>query len=158
MQSASHIADQVLHAEQLYHRLVLVVGGPRSGKTRSVRAAASAAGWPVVNVNLQLCERLLEVPRRQRPIRAARIFGEIVEAQASPIVVLDNLEVVFDPELQLNPLSLLQGLARNVTLVVAWPGAYDGQTLVYAEPGHAEERKYVHPDALMVQLAPEESR
>jgi hypothetical protein len=156
--TATPIADEVLQAGRLYHRLVLVVGPPRSGKTRSLRAAADASGWPVVNVNLALCEKLLELPRRQRPIRAAQLLGELVEAQGAPVVALDNLEVVFDPELQLNPLSLLQGLSRNVTLVVAWPGAYEGEALSYAEPGHPEARKYPRPDCRIVALAAEDSR
>jgi hypothetical protein len=152
------IADQVQEAERLYHRLVLVVGPPGSGKTASLRAAAAAGGWPLLNVNLALCERLLELPRRQRPIRVARVLGDLIESQTAPVVALDNLEVVFDPELKLNPLSLLQGLSRNVTLVVSWPGSYDGETLFYAEPGHPEERKYPRPDCRVVALAPEDSR
>lgn len=133
-----------------YHRLVLVVGPPRSGKTSALREAAAAEKWPIVNLNLRLSERLLELTKRQRAISVTRLVGELVEVESGSICVLDNIELLFDPELAVDPLRLLQGLARARTIVVAWSGSFDGTTLTYATPGHPESKRYGQPDAIIV--------
>ena len=70
-------------------------------------------------------------------------------------MIMDNkLEMLFDAALALNPLQLLQSLSRNVTLVVAWSGAYADGKLIYAEAGHPEYWEYslAAQDALIFQL------
>ena len=136
----------------LYYRLVLMVGAPRSGKSRALRELRESRGWPLLNVNLALCERFLELTRKQRAIRLPRILAELIDALEGEVVLLDNLEVLFDPPLAQDPLRLLQGLARNRTVVAAWPGGYDGEVLTYAEPGHPEWRRYRAPEAMVVTM------
>jgi hypothetical protein len=66
------------------------------------------------------------------------------------VVMLDNIELLFAPELEQDPLRLLQRLSRNLTIVAAWPGTVDGGCLTYAEPGHPETRRYSSPQACIV--------
>ncbi len=85
---ADLIAEQVEQASKLYHRLVIVVGPPRSGKTSALRVLQHERGWPLVNINLALSERLLELSVKQRALRVARIVDDIVHAQAGDVVLL----------------------------------------------------------------------
>ena len=39
------------------------------------------------------------------------------------MILLDNMEVIFDVGLKQDPLRLLQGLSRNKTVVAAWNGS-----------------------------------
>ena len=59
-------------AATLYHRLVLVVGPARSGKTPLLQAAAAANGWPLINLNQRVSELPLELTQRQRALRVPR--------------------------------------------------------------------------------------
>ncbi len=86
-------------AALLYHRLVLVVGPPRSGKTTALQHLARIKGWPLLNVNLLLCERLLELTRKQRAVRVPKLLGAIVQEAGADVVLLDDLEVLFSTEL-----------------------------------------------------------
>ena len=144
------VLARVAEVGGLYHRLLLVVGPPRSGKTGALRDIAAAQGWPLLNVNLRLSELLLELTQKQRALRTARIIGDIVNATAGDVVLLDNIELLFGPDLAQDPLRLLQGLSRNRTVVAAWCGEFDGTTLTYAEPGHPEARRYARPEAIVV--------
>ena len=144
------ILSRVPEAAPLYYRLVLVVGPPRSGKTTALQGLASAKGWPLLNVNLLLCERLLELTSKQRTVRVPKLLGSIVQEAGTDVVLLDNLEVLFSPELAQDPLRLLQGLSRNRTIVATWTGAFADGRLTYAEPGHPEARGYHNPDAIVV--------
>jgi hypothetical protein len=55
-------------------------------------------------------------------------------------VLLDNLELLFDISLKLDPLRCLQDLARDKTIVAAWNGTVTAGHLTYATPDHPEYR------------------
>jgi hypothetical protein len=139
-------------AATLYHRLVLVVGPARSGKTRLLQAAATANGWPLVNLNQRVSELLLELTHRQRALRVPRLVGDVLGSTGADVVLVDNLELLFSPDLAQDPLRLLQGLSRNLTVVASWPGAMVGTQLTYAEPSHPEYRRYPELDTLWLSL------
>jgi hypothetical protein len=145
------IRRSIQAAEGMYHRLVLVVGETGSGKTGILRELAEEFGSSVINVNLALSSELLELTARQRSIRLPDILDQIVEHAQSP-VVLDNLEILFDKDLQLDPLRLLQSISRNRTVVASWNGIVHSGRLLYAEIGHPEYRSYDSVDALIVGL------
>jgi hypothetical protein len=150
--SAKDLAVLCETAASLYHRLVLVVGQPRSGKTHLLQAAVAANGWPLINLNQQVSEHLLELTQRQRALRLPRIVGDVLSSAGSEIVLVDNIELLFSPDLQQDPLKLLQGAARNRTIVASWPGALSGRQLTYAEPGHPEYRRYPELDTLCLSM------
>ncbi len=150
--SANDLALLCETAASLYHRLVLVVGPPRSGKTHLLQGAVASNGWPLINLNQRVSEHLLELTQRQRALRLPRIVGDMLESAGSEIVLVDNIELLFSPELQQDPLKLLQGASRNRTIVAAWPGALSGRQLTYAEPSHPEYRRYPELDTLCLSM------
>ncbi|MBN1944775.1 MAG: BREX-3 system P-loop-containing protein BrxF [Bradymonadales bacterium] len=147
------VADRVPEAANLYYRLILIVGPPRTGKTKALRDLAQGRDWPLVNVNLELSERLLDLTSKQRALRVPRLLGEIADGHPGEVLLLDNTEILFSTELQQDPLRLIQGLSRNRTVVATWCGEMDGEDLVYATPGHPEYRKVHRPQVLVVATA-----
>lgn len=150
--STDDLRQVIQQAGDLYRRLLLLAGPEGAGKTAVLQAVSRASGYPLVNVNLQLCKGLLELTRNQRTRQVERLFKGIVGALSSDVVLLDNLEVLFDPGLEVEPLRLLLNASRNQTLVAAWSGAYRDGTLTYAEPGHPEFARYRQIEALVVPL------
>ena len=152
---AEPIQDKIkrsLHAaEGLYHRLVLLVGETGSGKTSVLRDVAEDFGTSVVNINLALSSELLELTSKQRALRLQGILYQIADKTQLPLV-LDNLEILFDKDLQQDPMRLLQGISRNRAVVASWNGTFVGGRLVYAETGHPEYRSYDSIDALIVNM------
>lgn len=148
---ADAVRAQIEGASQLYHRLVLVVGGQGTGKTTALRALAESGTLPFVNLNLALSQRLLEFTSKARSLRLPRLLDEVVAAAGGSVVVLDNIEILFDPALQQDPLRCLQSVSRNRTVVASWNGSATGRTLIYAEPGHREYQRYSDVPAIIVQ-------
>ena len=141
-------------AGQRYHRLVLLVGPSGSGKTGSLRALAEQDGDEYRNVNLGLSHRMLELTKKQRPRQVERLMQELVAEGTTVVIILDNLEILFDTSLKVDPLRLLKAVSRNRTVVAAWNGSLSDGFLTYAEPHHPEHRSYREEDVdvIIVQL------
>lgn len=137
-------------AESDYFRLVLLVGLPGSGKTQRLRDFASEYGYGVITVGGPAAAALLELPEYQRPRRIAAVVTALVDARPETVILLDDIELLFDPSLATDPLRLLQTLSRNRTIVAAWPGEYVGDVLTYADAGHPEHRVCRAPDVVVV--------
>jgi hypothetical protein len=151
---AEPLADKVIRridqAAEQYHRLVVLVAPAGAGKTAALQEVHERTSAPLVNVNLELSMRMLDLTERQRALQLPRLLAEIVGASAADVVLLDNIEVLFDVSLMLDPLRLLQGLSRNKTVVAAWSGSVEGKHMVYATPDHAEYKRYPLLDFLVV--------
>ena len=140
-----------------YYRLALVAGTTGSGKTPLLKELCRQQDIPYLNVNLALSQRLLDLTSKERPLRVRRLLDDVIGEQPGDVIVLDNIELLFDPALHQDPLVCLQTLSRNKTLIVAWSGTYDDddgekRVLTYAEPGHPEHRRYEHPEVIVVAL------
>lgn len=139
---ADQIVAKIEKADELYNRLILVVGPTGAGKTTALQDVRDRIGAPLFNVNLELSRQMLELTERQRALQLPSLFRKIVSVVDDETILLDNIEVVFDVGLKQDPLKLLQGISRNKTVVAAWNGAIAGGSLTYAVPGHPEYRRY----------------
>jgi hypothetical protein len=141
-------------ADDGYYRLVLLVGTPQSGKTARLHELARETGHPLVSLGGRAALSLLEYGDHQRRQRVSGIVAELVAEAAEPIgasvVLLDDIELLFAPSLAVDPLRLLQTLARNRIVVASWSGTLVGDTLSYADPAHPEYRTYRAPEAILV--------
>ncbi|MER9421656.1 BREX-3 system P-loop-containing protein BrxF [Mesorhizobium sp. M0317] len=127
----------------LNSKLILLVGPPRSGKTKLLNALAERRQFGVVNVGAALGRLLLEVPGTRRHAEAGGIFKDVAAGHAvEGLVLLDNIELLFDRSLQLNPLDLLKRQAHVRRVVAVWPGELSGGRLTYAAIGHPEYQDY----------------
>jgi len=151
---AEPLADRVIRrigqAAELYHRLVMLVAPAGAGKTAALQDVHERTAAPLVNVNLELSRCMLDLTERQRALQLPRLLAEIAGASAADVVLLDNVEVLFDVSLKQDPMRLLQGLSRNKTVVAAWSGSIDGEHMVYATPDHPEYKRYPLRDFLVV--------
>lgn len=145
------VTDSLRAAGELYHQLVLLVGENGTGKTAVLQELATDLGVSVNNLNLELSVQMLELTARQRIQRLPSLLDQVVRSTQS-LIIFDNIEILFDKSLAVDPLRLLQGVARNHRVLAAWNGRADGKMLVYAEPDHPEYRKYDVPDALIVSM------
>ena len=142
-----------LEAHRGYDRLLLLAGPHGSGKTAVLRALCAATEWSYVNLNLELSGRLLDVATRFREIEALNLARAIADEAPGPILVIDNIELLFEPRLKQDPLRVLLALARSRTVIASWPGEFACSTLLYTAPGHPEYRRYHRPSCGVLSIA-----
>jgi hypothetical protein len=144
------LREAIQQAANQYFRLVILAGIPGSGKTAALQSIAHQAGCQIVNVNLELSKKMLELTRTQRSRQVERLLKEVIAGAQGDVVLLDNVEILFDTGLEVEPLRLLQISSRNRTLVATWNGTFAGGTLTYAEPGHPEFVQFKQVDAVVI--------
>lgn len=105
----------------------------------------STYGWPLLSVGQELGNVLLsEMPQRRS--RAARQWMPARLGDVAPGPVLcTEIDLLFDPTLELDPLGLLRDVSRMCQMLVAWPGSYRGDVLAYAVPDHSHYRTWRKP-------------
>ena len=136
----------------LNSKLILLIGPPDCGKTALLaafaeQALADQAGASVMNLGLELGTRLAKLPQKQRRLQVGNLLREIANEHANgDLLLVDNIELLFDGTLTINPLDLLKRLAHARRVVAAWPGEHrqgsTGARLAYAETSHPEHRDY----------------
>ncbi len=157
-EAARDVISKINDAAVLYQKLVLLVGSRASGKTRTLQEVQNRTGAPRINLSLELSKRLLTLSEKERAQKVSQIFQDMLcefhreDGTTFETVLLDDIEILFDPSLQLNPLQLMQLASRNRTLVVAWPGRVKDDVLVYAEPAHGEYLRVSTKGLILVTL------
>ncbi len=134
------LADEIA---ALHSKLILLVGRPGCGKTALMAALANRRGAKVMNVGAALGKRLAALPQRQRALQAFVAMRELADEYANgDLLLLDNIELLFDQSLKLDPLDLLKRHAHARRVVAVWPGELRDGRLSYAQMGHPEYRDY----------------
>jgi hypothetical protein len=131
----------------LHSKLILLIGPPGCGKTALLSGLAEQVHVSVMNLGMELGTRLSKLPNKQRRLQAGNLLREIADEHASgDLLLVDNIELLFDASLAINPLDLLKRLAHARRVVAAWPGEHrqgsGAPRLTYAETSHPEHRDY----------------
>ena len=147
---ADKIMRKIESLDSLYFRLLLVVAPSGAGKTTALMDVQKKTGAPLINVNLELSRLMLDLTHRQRALHLPRLIRDIIDRDTGNIILLDNIELLFDIELKQDPLRLLQGISRNKSVIASWNGTINDIYLAYAEPDHPEFKRYPVKDFLAI--------
>ena len=137
----------------LNSKLILLAGPSHSGKTKLLRELGSKLNIEPLNVGLELGRRLAATPNNKRGFSAGELLREIADKERTEDpLLLDNLELLFEPGLQINPLDLVRRLAHSKRVVAIWPGELRGDRLVYADMSHPEHRDYSQDGVVVLEI------
>ncbi len=144
IEKLKHLVDEV---GALQSKLDLLIGPPHSGKTALLHTLAQSKGVKPLNVGAKLGGRLAGMPQKQRHLQTTTILRELADQHATgDLLLLDNIELLFDRSLQLDPLDLLKRHAHAKRVVAVWPGELQGDArtgrLTYADLDHPEHQDY----------------
>lgn len=127
----------------LHSKLILLIGGPHSGKSALLDALGSKRDLTPLRVGAELGSKLAALPQRRRQLQTTSILRELADQHAKGnLLLIDNIELLFDRTLQLDPLDLLKQHARVRRVVAVWPGQMNEGRITYATTGHPEHQDY----------------
>lgn len=134
-------------AAALYEAYLLLLHPDPARRPAATRRLADRLGCPRRPVGAELAAALLPAAPARRPALATRWFADACAAYRPGPLIIDDIALLFEPALELNPVHLFQDASRQTRLIVAWPGAADGRHLSYAVPEHRHYRAWPQPAA-----------
>lgn len=115
-----------------YHKIIYVIKSkPNRSNINQLEIGRE------ININKLLSEKLLEIPKQKYPMFVYDILLEALRDK-DDLYILQHIDILFDPQLKINPTQLFEELSKSYKLIVEWPGRYDEGRLYYAEYGHPE--------------------
>lgn len=140
-------------AATLKSKLILAVANIAGGKTEILSRLAESKGLPRINVGIELSRKLLPVPSLQRSSEVMPLLRELMDQNGSEkCAIFDNIEILFEEDLRINPFDVLRKLAHARPLVAAWPGDFRDGRLTYARTGHREHCEVPLDGAVVFEL------
>lgn len=137
----------------LNSKLILLIGPPRSGKTALLGQLSDRMNAQVLNVGLALGRDLLALPRTRRHLQVSELFKALADTATSQgLLLVDNIELLFDRTLQVGALDLLRSQARVRPVVAVWPGDLRENRLSYAVSGHPEHQDHSPDGAILFRI------
>lgn len=118
--------------ENWYYKLMIICN---SNDTNNLPIPEES--FTKLNVNLLVSEGLLSVSKEQYPLVVDDLFMNTLKDRQS-IYYLQHIHILFDPQLKIHPIRLLENLSKTYKLVVEWPGIFQNEKLIYAKYGHPE--------------------
>lgn len=103
-----------------------------------------------VDLGAGLSEVLVGLPPDVRTRQAPIWISDTLRALQPGPIVCDNIDLLFEPSLRLDPLRMFQQCSHITRLVVLWPGEHSKGVLSYAVPQHGHYRYWTHPEACIL--------
>ena len=105
-----------------------------------------------LRIGKELSSALLTTPQAQRS-RAARQWLETALREKAPGPILcSDVDLLFEPSLDLDPMLLFRQISRHTRLLVLWPGTHEDGVLAYAVPEHRHYRTWRQPQVAVTDL------
>jgi hypothetical protein len=133
----SQVIDALRTVSSDRHKLVILLGAHGTGKTALLKQVAKEMGGVYVNLNLELTDCLLTLPRRKyRDGVAVHALIDDLCSELSPDgrpLMIDNVEVLFSPELgRVNPVDTFKRISRERPILLALPARRSGAAAEYS--------------------------
>ncbi len=103
-------------------RILFIVGGAGSGKSKLIRDLSVREGWMKFNAKDLVEEDILLVPHTKRQAAVQENVCKILGTSKADVILLDDVEILFAPILCLDPVTLLKSISTKFPLVVGWKG------------------------------------
>jgi energy-coupling factor transporter ATP-binding protein EcfA2 len=130
-------------AASSYFKLVLIIGPTGSGKTKLLKEVGGY-GFHHLNFGEDFSRLLLAKPLNLRAVEAEEVAMDLVEAQKSRKLAIDNTEVLFENPIKLNPLTLLKRLSVDRLIVATLNARLEASRIIYGIPGHPSYQEFSH--------------
>lgn len=132
----------IQQAKSKYYKLILLLSPFAETNTKFLKEAGETLNYPYINFSLVLAGKLMDIPAHRRRSQIVNLLPDLVRSYSEDVLFFDHIEILFLPELEVDPLRALQQMSRNKTIVAGWTGEFDGKKLTYAGQGHPEYKRY----------------
>lgn len=121
-------------------KIVFLVAPSGSGKTKFLQDLSQKESLPYISLNGELSKKISELPSDDK--NWDTILSDIINSQTGDIILLDNTELLFTRDFNINPIRLLKNQSQKKVIIMSWNGEYNGINLIYGSPGDMDYRTF----------------
>ena len=89
----------------------------------------------------ELADELLACKPNRRSMKLEQIFNKVLDRYPDGVTIKD-IDVMFNPEYQVDVLKILIEARKRKKYSVIWPGRFEDGKLIYAEEGYPDYKVY----------------
>lgn len=97
------------------------------------------------SISKALAERLLKCKENRRSMKLGQIFNEVLDLYPDGVTVKD-IDVMFNPDYQVDVLRILSEARKRKEYSVIWPGRCEDGKFIYGEEGYADYKVFTIDD------------
>ncbi len=107
---------------------------------------------PSFSLNKELSQLLIGKPKANSSREILDwISSKTREIEKEPLLLTD-IDILFEPSFELEPLAIFRQTSKNKKLLVLWPGNFSNNNLSYASLDHAHYRNWANPGVEIIQV------
>ena len=99
-------------------------------------------GITKVNLGIELSKGLKEISEDRRAHAVLFEMDKILRDNKYESLLVSNIDILFNPQYNLNALKYFTNLARSKLVFLEWPGTINGNILQYSEINHEDYTRY----------------
>lgn len=92
-------------------------------------------------IGKEIADELLTIKPERRSMKLEQIFNTVLDRYPDGVIITD-IDVMFNPEYQVDVLKILIAARKRKKYSVIWPGSFEDGRLIYAEEGYMDYRVY----------------
>lgn len=99
-----------------------------------------------ISLGKVLTSELTKYDKEQRKNHVIKELEKTFDTGIPEGFIVSNIDVLFNPEYNIDILGYFINVSRNKKVIVLWPGEYDLGILSYAAPGYTDYKRYLIKD------------
>lgn len=125
-----------------YYKLILIVNNDSSKLTEFLISFSQENKIKYINLNLELSKKLVEIPIVERWKFINKAIKEIVIDNQFETIILDNIDILFEEHLKIDPILEIKNISKYKKLIVSFNGRVEDKYIIYSIPSEKEYKKY----------------
>ena len=109
-------------------KLLLIIGGPGSGKSKLIRDYSEDAGIPILDLD--------KLFGNTRSDQLDEELAQFVASYKSDVILVDNKKTLYEKNQNIDLLKILKDLAKDKIVVATWNGHIEDGQLVHVRANH----------------------
>lgn len=106
--------------------------------------------WVTVPIGREISTFLITQNEGNHSVAISQWIDGYFRGTPSDAIICYDIDFLFLPSLNLDPLAIFQKISRYKRLVVLWPGSYRGKVLSYAQPGHNHYKHWKNLESIEI--------
>ena len=116
------LTAEIATAQNSDNKLILIIGGPGSGKSKLIHDYSNETGIPILNLDQIFKDDCSEI---------ITVMNDFIDNYDKEVLLLDNKRVLYAKDSNIDMLTFLKELAKKIIVVETWNGTISDNKLIH---------------------------